>query len=329
LELLYQFDSLSPNAQGRRWQVAAFLGDTAEMRSALATDSILEVGPFYIVFYALDNPLDLRGTEEIYPRAHGASATAEEREAVEFIWRKYELMRGRPSRAAQVPDGPAPSRLVEAVLDGLFADGDSAAARVAAGKLEAHLGKPLAAGDEEQIAVRYAVGQYGIHAGRAELARRAIADLRAARADSGSAWQADMPRAAAILLDAQLAVARQGPAGDDLLRQLDSALADPVSVTWATYGNLIAARLHEERGEIPAALAALRRRLIGFAIFPCYATYLREEGRLATLAGDRPGAIRAYRHYLALRSEAEPALQPEVLRVRQELEALRRESTDR
>ncbi len=57
--------------------------------------------------------------------------------------------------------------------------------------------------------------------------------------------------------------------------------------------------------------------------------YLREEGRLAALTGDRDGAIRAYRHYLALRSEAEPALQPEVKRVREELDAVERESPDR
>ena len=75
-------------------------------------------------------------------------------------------------------------------------------------------------------------------------------------------------------------------------------------------------------GTVPAALDAV-------ATFPYYATCLREEGRLAALAGDPEGAIRAYRHYLALRSEAEPSLQPEVRRVREELDALSRESTDR
>ena len=79
----------------------------------------------------------------------------------------------------------------------------------------------------------------------------------------------------------------------------------------------------------PGALAALRRRYVGQASQAHYVRYLREEGRLAALAGDRDGAIRAYRHYLALRSEAEPALQPEVRRVREELEAIERESTDR
>ena len=126
-----------------------------------------------------------------------------------------------------------------------------------------------------------------------------------------------------------MAAASRSADAPERLRQLDSALADPVEVPWASYGNLIAARLHEERGEIPAALAAVRRRRVGIAWFPHYVKYLREEGRLAALTGDRAGAIRAYRHYLALRGEAEPALQPEVKRVREELEAVERESTDR
>ena len=329
LTLLNRLDSVSPNARGRRWQVAAFLGDTAEMRRALASDSILETGPRYVVFYALDGLLDLRGTESIYPRALARSATAEERGRVEFIWNRYELMRGRPGRAPQLTEEPELVRLAYAVLDGLFADADSAKARAAAGALAAQLGRPLPAGAYDQVGARYAVGQYALASGRGDLARRALADLRGARANADSAWQMDEPRAAALLLDAQMAAAAHHPAAAELLRQLDSALADPVNAAWASYGNLIGARLHEDRGEIPAALAAVRRRLVGIASFPHYAAYLREEGRLAALTGDRKGAIRAYRHYLALRSEAEPALQPEVRRVREELEAVERESTDR
>jgi hypothetical protein len=324
LELLKRFDSVSPNAEGRRWQVAAFVGDTAEIRSALASDSILDTGPFYVVFFALDNPLDLRGTDEVYPRALARSATAGERAGVEDIWNHYELMRGRPSRAPRLSGSPE-----LAVLDGLFADGDSARALAAAAILEAQVGRQLPAGDGEQERGRYAAGQYGVATGRIDLARRAIADLRAARANADSAWETNVPREYALLLDAQLAAAARRPDAGELMRQLDSVLADPISIWVASYGNLIAARLHEERGEIPAALAAVRRRYIGVATFPHYVTYLREEGRLAALAGDRAGAIRAYRHYLALRSEAEPALQPEVRKVREELEAVERETGDR
>jgi len=49
---------------------------------------------------------------------------------------------------------------------------------------------------------------------------------------------------------------------------------------------------------------------------------LKDEGRLAALTGDREGAIRAYEHYLALRSDPEPSLKPEVDRVRAELAKL-------
>ena len=41
-----------------------------------------------------------------------------------------------------------------------------------------------------------------------------------------------------------------------------------------------------------------------------------------SLQGDRAGAIKAYRHYLALRSDPEPALRPAVEAVRAELAKL-------
>jgi len=53
-------------------------------------------------------------------------------------------------------------------------------------------------------------------------------------------------------------------------------------------------------------------------------TYLQEEGRLAALTADTAGAIAAYRHYLTLRSNPEPSLQPSVDSVRAELARLER-----
>jgi hypothetical protein len=91
-----------------------------------------------------------------------------------------------------------------------------------------------------------------------------------------------------------------------------------------SYGNLVAARLHEEAGDTAGALAAVRRRLIGIAFYPHYVRYRREEGRLAALQGDTASAIRAYRHYLALRSAPEPRLRAQADTVRSELAALLR-----
>ena len=172
--------------------MAAFLGDTAEMRKTLASDSILGRRPLlHRVLCARQSARPSRDRGQVYPRALARSATADERGRIEENWRHYELMRGRPGRAPRLSDSPVTGALYLAVLDGLFADGDSARGRAAAGALEAQLGRPLPAGDGDQVRARFAIGQYGLATGRADLARRAIADLRAARADSGSAWQTD------------------------------------------------------------------------------------------------------------------------------------------
>jgi len=161
------------------------------------------------------------------------------------------------------------------------------------------------------------------------VARRAAADLRNAKAHPDSAWQTDFPAGYSLLLDAQLAARTRASDATGLLQALDSALANPHTMAFASFGNLIAARLHEELGELPAALAAVRRRLIGIAFFPHYVTYLREEGRLAALTGDRTGAIKAYNHYLRLREDPEPGFRPQRDSVRAELGALLRESPDK
>jgi hypothetical protein len=69
-------------------------------------------------------------------------------------------------------------------------------------------------------------------------------------------------------------------------------------------------------------LAAIRRHAYSYHLSDYLAIKLREEGRLAALSGDRAGAARAYRHYLSLRSDAEPSLRPKIDSVRAELSAL-------
>jgi len=85
----------------------------------------------------------------------------------------------------------------------------------------------------------------------------------------------------------------------------------------------VAARAHEAAGRDADALRAVRR---GVWRFPpqLLSTFLRDEGRLAAKLNDRAGAIRAYRHYLALRSDPEPELRAEVEQVRAELAELER-----
>jgi hypothetical protein len=212
------------------------------------------------------------------------------------------------------------------VTDWLFGDGDSALAAAAARKLQAEIGSPLAARDVQAVYDRWAAGQYALSEGRDDLARRAVADLRSAHVDADSVWQSDQPRLGALGLEAQLASAGHSASAGTLLDQLDSALGNPLG---PTVGNLIAARLHERAGDIPGALAAVRRRLIGISLNPEYVRYHAEEGRLAALVGDRQGAILAYRRYLSVRTDPEPRLRPQAEHVLSELNAVLQGSADR
>ena len=119
-------------------------------------------------------------------------------------------------------------------------------------------------------------------------------------------------------LRALLAAIEQSPDTGSTLRELESRRKG-----WAEsyYQNLEIARLLEARGDVNGALTWIRRRP-GYQANTMFAYPLREEGRLAVLAGDREGAIRAYRHYLALRYNPEPSVKPAVDSVRAELARL-------
>jgi hypothetical protein len=151
----------------------------------------------------------------------------------------------------------------------------------------------------------------------------------------------------AALLEAKLAAASGAAGAGAALDRLDSLMRSgpggsrngpPVSFTlspayvrstvgispvgFEDFVNLEVARLRERQGDLRAALAAVRRRPYAYHLTDYLAPHLREEGRLAALTGDRSGAIKAYRHYLALRSDPEPALRPGVDTIRAELAKL-------
>jgi len=87
--------------------------------------------------------------------------------------------------------------------------------------------------------------------------------------------------------------------------------------------NLALAHAYEESGDEAGALRVIRR---GVWYYPprMLSVQLREEGRLAARLGDRAGAIRAYEHYLALRSDPEPVFLPQRDSIRAEVNRLKR-----
>ena len=129
------------------------------------------------------------------------------------------------------------------------------------------------------------------------------------------------PRAAA-LVEAKLALDRHDPAAPRLVDVADSlARGRQAAAAWSS---LELARLYERQGRVDRALRAVRRRWIplGEPEPAGLAESYRLEGRLAALADDKVGAIRAYRNYLRMRVDPEPSRVPQVDSVRAELSAV-------
>jgi hypothetical protein len=131
---------------------------------------------------------------------------------------------------------------------------------------------------------------------------------------------AEVPNESCVnTLDAWLAAETGRPDAARKLERLDSLVRSDIN----SIANLVVARLRERNGNLPEALAAVRRRGGWFMLWPAnLSTFLREEGRLAVLTGDTAGAIRAYQYFLALRHDPEPALRAERDSVRASLARL-------
>ncbi len=333
---LLAVDSVSPASVSTQWEAAAFFGDTVAARRAALKDSMVTTrangwtqnGLWSVMSAFVHEGLGSSDLDLLLRQSLANAPT--ERQQGNLLQLQYNaaVVRGRAG-ALPMPDfwlgaGRNASRVVQA----LFAGGDSAAAVEPAAALERQVGVPLGG---DCCLDRFVAGEYALATGRLLVARRALADLeRAGVRHSDTAVVGPVAQAYAIILAAHLAASDRPPRAAERLRSLDSMLTDPtVESTWIpVLGNLISARLHEDRDEYREALTAIRRRDRN-ELQPIYVTYHREEGRIAAEAGDTAGAVTAYQRYLRIRADAEPRLQPEVQQVRQELAALVGEHTRR
>jgi hypothetical protein len=246
-----------------------------------------------------------------------------------FERRVLALNGGRPGEAARALAGnlDAPDVSVGLpVREALYWGGDTALAAEAAWRLVSYADKAGGVGDTAQRHVqalctlatwRQAHGDHPYAARAIRRLRRGIVRGLAA-ADSIAVTQ--YATLCAALLEASRAAALHLPESRGALELADSA-ARTYDVGQSLGANLVVARVAEAEGNLPFALRAVRRRATGYDLLPLWylSTFLREEGRLAALTGDTAGAIRAYRHYLAMRPDPEAAVKPEVDRVRAEL----------
>jgi eukaryotic-like serine/threonine-protein kinase len=339
-----------------RWRIAEGLHDDPALTALRAQYRPIALPSLWrIMNYAV---LDGRGMED----AESAAVAIRAKAGRSSDWQRsktylhaFEINRGHPAKAladtarADEDEYAPHTALYERVLDAMYGDGDSVNGSQAARELARITAYPASGGSDARAVAQTDLCVVTLwRLNHAELggAAQAISRLRS-RGPSDSPASLTTNTICAALLEAKLAAA-SGAAGaaaaldnlDTLMRSGPGGQRNGPSVAFTLspayvrstvgispcgfedFANLEVARLRERQGNIRAALSAVRRRTYSYHLTDYLASHLREEGRLAALTGDTSGAVRAYRHYVALRSDPEPTLRPVVEAVRAELAKL-------
>jgi hypothetical protein len=335
-------DSTTKEGWYLRWQRAVALGDSSR-RAFWTKEPAVDPGAFGLMFEFIEwsgiATKDYVRTAELDTRQWEASGPA----GGLFERGMVALDGGRPRESArllsEIEDAGTPGtggrpmgwRLGEGGDPGivglaLYWGADTARAATAARRLAPLARGVSLTGDEarNQLEARCVVATWRAAHGDYNYATAAVRRLRRARVrglhGTDSTTLQRYTALCAELLDASRATALHLPDAQSKLDSADAASRTLEMFFPALGANLVVARLAEQQGDLPLALRALRRRAGMYGLFPSWylSTYLREEGRLAALTGDRSGALRAYQHYLALRPDPEPEVRPEVEGVRAE-----------
>jgi eukaryotic-like serine/threonine-protein kinase len=336
-----------------RWRIALGLHDDRALTALRAQYGQTSLQSLWrIMNYAVLDGRGLEDAESVAVAIRANAGRSSDWQRSKTYLHAFDLNRGRPSAALADTAGPDEAEygphaaLYERVLDALYGDGDSASGDQAALELARAAGRPASGGSDARAVAQTdlcVVTLWRLSRGGLGGAAQAIRRLRG-RVPGDSPPSLTSNNICAALLEAKLTAASGAPGATAALDRLDSlirsgpggqrngpAVAFTLSPAYvrSTVGispcgfedfvNLEVARLRERQGDRRAALMAVRRRTYSYHLTDYLAAHLREEGRLAALTGDRSGAVRAYRHYLVLRSDPEPALRPAVEAVRAEL----------
>jgi serine/threonine-protein kinase len=323
-------DPASENADGVRWRMAVALGDSASLAAITRRrDTLTPISAHTMAYMSQLDAVDLDRAQRVADAAVENAHAQGDKYAALVSAHDLALNRGRPSaavvantRSRDVGVTSARVYLRERVRDALYWDGDSAAAAAAVRELERTAFGPAPAKQNDrygQLVDLCNVELWRAAHGDARTVASSVTRLRRVSASSDDAAITTFAHSCATLLDAVSASSNGRSDAPVAVAKLDSMLRTGPGGFVQDAGNLILARLKERRGDVRGALAAVRRRET-FLTRPLYlSTFLREEGRLAALAGENDAAIEAYRHYLTLRAAPEPPLRSEVDYVRDEL----------
>jgi serine/threonine-protein kinase len=300
---LIALDSTAEGVPTARWNLLQASRDSAGIAAFLAG---LGSGPWSvpqgILFFGVLDSVTIAHRDALHEAARRLSATKQERVQMAADRARALFNLGRPVEAAAWIDTVATMNPREAGLVALLGEywfGGGPADTM-----------PMTPDQRDN---------WAMYQGDAARGRQVLARLRdVAAQDSVDGF----PHRAAALVEATLAADRGDPAAPRLVDLADSLWRGrDGGAAWAAFE---LARLYEKQGRVDRALRALRRRWIpmGEPEPAGLAESYRVEGRLAALADDKVGALRAYRNYLRLRVDPEPSRVPQLDSVRAEIRAL-------
>lgn len=310
---------VSRDASAIGWTVATITGDEkwlARLRGNFGTMPLSDLARVAWTTQANGWPsADADSALALYRRR--ASATFE-REAAFNVLYAFSLNAGRPAAArqaaagfeAQLPDQPITALWTTYAM--LFGEADTVGLGENGRRLAAFGSAPLDGNPDHrarQFQSRCLSGFLKLQGGNSAGAREDLAAVRRLSAgEPAGSFQLREGMMCSTWLGAAIAVDARASDAATLVARLDTVvLRDRVPPRMSlAAAAVIAARLHDKRGDLTGALIASRWRehYTGDPTF--LSTQLLLEGDLALRTGDRASAVRAYRHYLALRTTPEP-----------------------
>lgn len=320
-------DVNGPTADYVRWLLAAGTGDVATLgrvRARFRSMNRLTLDHIY-----LTSQMSGIGLEDADSVAKILEEILTDPLEKSVAFRRGQLLalnRGRPAEAARLlrrmdelrSSGSRYREFFAAAA--MFGDGDHAAGDSSVRALEISL-----AGDTIPPMTADVVRKTSITLSLLSLWYLAAGDTAHAAAAAG--WlqrhAQGQSRNRVLLLLPQMLIASRArkPEGAQLRAFVDTVTLDGCCEL-PEYALIVLAQAYEASGDEAAALRVIRR---GVWYYPprSLSALLREEGRLSARRGERAAAIRAYDHYLALRSNPEPSRVAERDRILAEVNRLK------
>ena len=315
-------DRSGPTADYVRWMIAAASSDLAAQRAIRSKFSAMSRTTLDRIY--LTAQISGFGIKDADSAARLLIDGAPDLLEKSVAYRRAEILainRGRPLEAARALRNMESVRTTAAtapfaVADAIFNDGDKAAGDSAARELARTVAADTARTQTPDEIRRSS-------AGIAVLSMWYLQQGESTRALAAADWlrrhEKSQPRNRILSLLPEMVLSSRArrPESAAIRAHVDSAMLDGCCAL-PEFVNSSLVSAYEQGGDFNGALRAVRRAALYYP--PRQLTHhLREEGRLAARLGDRAGAVRAYQHYLALRSDPEPALRAERDEVRTEL----------